>query len=130
MWSSCEALPQREAQCDEAMDASLRSTRDDDLQWQHCVPFLFNDLERLFLEDTILRDIVASDDHQLACRFRLWPAVFLKTYWSTHDDKLTYNTFDWGVRDQDGRLKGQVAFAVVVPRQSSHLREVAERMRL
>jgi propionyl-CoA synthetase len=110
------------------------------------------------------------------CLQTLWgdDERFLKTYWSTHDGRLTYNTFDWGVRDQDGfyfilgrtddvinvaghrlgtreieesiashpdvaevavvgiadALKGQVALAVVVPRQSSHLREIAERMRL
>jgi propionyl-CoA synthetase len=109
------------------------------------------------------------------CLQTLWgdDERFLKTYWSTHDGRFTYNTFDWGVRDQDGfyfilgrtddvinvaghrlgtreieesiashpdvaevavvgiadTLKGQVALAVVVPRQSSHLGD-AQRMRL
>ena len=27
---------------------------------------------------------------------------FIKTYWTQHSDRWVYNTFDWGLRDEDG----------------------------
>lgn len=110
------------------------------------------------------------------CMQTLWgdDERFLKTYWTDGPDGFTYNTFDWGVRDEDGyffilgrsddvinvaghrlgtreieesisshpgvaevavvgvadALKGQVALAVVVPRQSSELDDVSARLRM
>ncbi len=38
------------------------------------------------------------------CMQTIWgdDARFVKTYWSGEPGKLVYNTFDWGVRDEDG----------------------------
>ncbi len=99
---------------------------------------------------------------------------FVRTYWETVPGKMVYNTFDWGIRDEDGYyfilgrtddvinvaghrlgtreieesisshpnvaevavvgvadpLKGQVAVAFVVPRETSGLADSASRLKL
>jgi propionyl-CoA synthetase len=101
-------------------------------------------------------------------------ARYVSTYWKTIPGRMVYNTFDWGIRDQDGyyfilgrtddvinvaghrlgtreieesisshpnvaevavvgvadQLKGQVAMAFVVPRDSSGLIEERARLKL